>query len=106
MANERKIDLGDGYWLINDPYCCWISQESVYQDGKNKGKTYLKRVSGYHNRVEDAVISFVNKSVRTKKADSIETLIEEIKSLKSLVKSLNWHLRGGDDDEAIHGGDE
>lgn len=92
MSDDRKIRLGGGYWLYSDKYCCWIMQECVTQKGKNIGKTYTKRVSGYFAKVEDALESLVDRHSREISANSINTLIKEIKSLKSLIKEIGENL--------------
>lgn len=94
MTNEkeRKIKLGGGYWLANDKYCCWIEKEYVTKEGKNKGKTYLKRVSGYHSRLEDALESFCDRHSREINAKSVNNLIKEIKSLKSLINGFKENI--------------
>lgn len=92
QEKERKIKLGGGFWLISDPYCCWISKEYIYKEGKHKGETYLKRVSGYTSKVEDALESLVDRHSREINANSINTLIKEIKSLKSLIKQIGENL--------------
>ena len=79
---ERKIDIGGGYWLVRDPFCCWVVRK-----GKTKtGKTYEKRVSGYCATIEDALTSFSVHHTREIDARSIKVLIKEIQSLKSAVK--------------------
>ena len=95
MSNndERKIRLGGGFWLINDKYCCWICKEYVYQDGKHKGETYLKRVSGYNAKVEDALEDAIDRHTREINAKSINTLIHEIKSLKATVRRLSENIK-------------
>ena len=92
MSDDRQIKLGGGYWLCSDQYCCWISKEYVTKDGKNAGKTYLKRYSGYCNNIEDALESVVNKHGREINARSINNLIGEIKSLKTLIKQIGENL--------------
>lgn len=89
---ERKIKLGGGYWLCNDAYCCWIAKEVRTEKGKNPGKTYLRRVSGYTSRIEDALVSFTDSHSREINARSINMLIKEIKSLKSLIKVIGEDL--------------
>lgn len=92
MSDDRKIKLGGGYWLCSDNYCCWIIQECQTKKGKNIGKTYTKRVSGYTAKVEDALESLVDRHTREINATSINNLIKEIKSLKSLVKEIGENL--------------
>lgn len=94
MSQERKISLGGGYYLMSDPQCCWIAKKHTTKEGKVK----MDRVSGYKANVEDALESLFNRDTRTFHAKSIKALIKEIKSLKSLVKQMNWNL-GGEDDE-------
>lgn len=93
MSDDRKIKLGGGYWLCSDPYCCWICKEYVTQNGKHKGETYLKRVSGYTSKLEDALEDVLDRHSRTINANSVNTLIKEIKSLKSLVKEIGENLK-------------
>ena len=88
MSDERKINLGGGYWLCSDQFCCWISKEYVTKDGKNKGKKYLRRYSGYVSNVEDALESVVDRYTREVNAKSINTLIKEIKTLKTEIRAL------------------
>ena len=85
---ERKIKLGGGYWLCSDQYCCWISKEYTTKEGKNAGKTYLRRYSGYVSNVEDALESVVDRYTREVNAKSINTLIKEIKTLKTEIKAM------------------
>lgn len=92
MSDEREIRLGGGYLLKSDKYCCWIVQECVTKEGKNKGKVYTKRVSGYCAKVEDALESLVDRHSREINANSINTLIKEIKSLKSLIREIGENL--------------
>lgn len=88
IDTDRKISLGGGYWLVNDSNCCWIEKEYVYKTGKRAGEKYLKRVSGYTARVEDALVSFCDGHTREFNARSVNSLIKEIKSLKSLIKQF------------------
>lgn len=93
MSDDRRIKLGGGYWLMSDKYCCWIEKECVTQKGKNIGKTYMRRVSGYNARIEDALEGVVDRHSREINANSINTLIKEIKSLKTLVKQMGENLK-------------
>lgn len=88
MSDERKIKLGGGYWLCSDQYCCWISKECVAKSGKNKGKTYLRRYSGYNTNVEDALQDVVDRHAREVNSKSISSLIKEIKTLKTEIRAL------------------
>ena len=92
QEKDRKIKLGGGYWLVSDKYWCWIMQECVTKEGKNKGKVYHKRVSGYCAKIEDALESLCDRHSREISANSINTLIKEIKSLKSLIKEIGENL--------------
>ena len=85
--SDKKMSIGGGYWLFRDSYCCWICQERVHEKGKRKGEKYLVRVSGYTKIVEDALIGMIDRHIREIDAESINILIDEIKSLKSGVKS-------------------
>ena len=92
MSDDRHIKLGGGYWLCSDQYCCWIAKEYVTKEGKNAGKTYLKRYSGYTSNIEDALESVVNRYGREINARSVNSLISEIKSLKTLIKQIGENL--------------
>ena len=92
--SEKKIHIGGDYWLYRDAYCCWICQECTHEKGKHKGEKYMLRVSGYTATVEDALISLLDRHIREIDAESINTLIDEIKSLKSSV--MSWaKMKGG-----------
>ena len=93
MSDDRKIKLGGGFWLVNDPYCCWICKEYTYKEGKHKGETYLKRVSGYTSKIEDALESVCDRHSREINATSVNSLIKEIKSLKSLIKQIGENVK-------------
>ena len=83
---ERRIDIGGGYWLVRDSFCCWIEQETKTKKGKEPGKIVYKRVSGYCADVQDCLMSFVISHTREIDARSIKVLIKEITALKSAVK--------------------
>ena len=85
--SEKKIYIGGGYWLFRDSYCCWICEEATVEKGKNKGKKYMRRVSGYTATVEDALIGYLDRYTREIDAETIKVLADEIKSLKSAVRS-------------------
>ena len=78
---ERKTDIGGGYYLMRDSFCCWIVQEMTTE----KGKKWDKRVSGYCANVQDALTSFSASHSREIDARSIKVLIKEINALKSAV---------------------
>ena len=102
---ERRTDIGGGYWLVRDPFCCWIEKEYKHQKGSNIGKTYLKRVGGYCANVEDALTSFVNHHTREIDARSIKVLIKEIIALKSAVKVWARAIDGGQDGQDLNSKD-
>ena len=91
MSDERKIKLGGGYWLCSDQYCCWISKEYTTKEGK----TYLRRYSGYSSNVEDALQGVVDRHTREIYAKSINTLIKEIKSLKTEIRKIIGEVNNG-----------
>jgi len=91
--DERKIKLGGGYWLVNDPYCYWIAKEYEYKKGKHIGEIYLKRVSGYTANITDALEGFCESHIREIEARSVKTLIKEVKSLKTLVKGFREQIK-------------
>lgn len=82
MGDDRQIKLGGGFWLCSDQYCCWISKECVYKEGKNAGKVYLRRYSGYSTNIEDALQSVVDRYAKEVNAKSINTLSMKLKGLK------------------------
>ena len=94
MSDDRKIKLGGGYWLCNDQFCCWISKEYTTKEGKNKGKTYLRRCTGYSNNIEDALESFVDNATKEINAKSINNLIKEIKTLKTEIRAMTGEYNG------------
>lgn len=91
---EKRTDIGGGYWLVRDPYCCWIEKEKKTEKGKSPGKLIYKRVGGYCANVEDALTSFVNHHTREIDARSIKVLIKEITALKSSVKEWARAIEG------------
>ena len=81
MPKEIMTEIGGGYLLVRDRFCCWILKEMTTKQGKK----YRKRVSGYHSCVEDALMSVYNTHTREIDARSIKVLINEIKALKTAV---------------------
>ena len=93
MSEDRKRELGHGYWLCNDPYCYWICKEYEYKQGKHKGETYIKRITGYYPTIQLAFKGLSDRHTREIESESIETLIEEIKSFNSLLIELTENLK-------------
>ena len=87
-TTERKLNLGNGYWLCNDPYCWWIMKEYEYKEGKNKGKTYLKNITGYHISAENAFLWLSEYHTRGFDTKSIKVLIKEIKSTRAMIERM------------------
>ena len=88
---DRKTDIGGGYFLMRDSFCCWVVQEKKTK----QGKPYDKRVSGYCANVEDALTSFCSHHTREIDARSIKVLIKEIIALKTAVKEWAEAIEGG-----------
>ena len=95
MEKEKRTHIGGGYWLVRDSFCCWIMQERTSKNGKK----YAARVSGFTANVEDALESAVNLNLRGIDAESIKVLIDEIKSLKSIVRALSGVIKQQEDNE-------
>lgn len=93
MSEDRKIKLGHGYWLFSDPYCYWICKEYERKKGKNVGDPYLKRVTGYYPTIQMTLEGLSDRHMREIESKSINTLIKEIKSLKTLIKDLTENLK-------------
>ena len=79
---DRKTDIGGGYYLMRDQFCCWVIREIPTKSGNIR----RKRVSGYCATVEDALTSLCNSHTREIDARSIKVLIKEIQALKTAVK--------------------
>lgn len=90
---ERKLSLGQGYWLYNDKYSWWICKEYFHQTGKNKDKPYLKNLTGYHTTVENAFLALSEAHIRMFNTNSIKSLIREVKALKSLITELIGNVK-------------
>lgn len=93
MSEDRKIKLGHGYWLYSDPYCYWICKEYEYKQGKHIGETYIKRITGYYPTIQMTFEGLSARHTREIESKSINTLIKEIKSLKTLIKDLTENLK-------------
>lgn len=87
MNREKRMDIGGGYTLVRDPYCCWIEAKHIVTKGKHEGNEVIRRVSGYHPTVESALLSLSDVRLRKIDAESIQSLIDEIKTLKSNVQA-------------------
>lgn len=83
--NTREIPLGNGYFLINDPYCWWIEKEYI---SKKNGKPQRKNLTMYNISVENAFESLSDYHIKAFDTKSIKSLIKEIKSLKKEIKEM------------------
>ena len=92
-TKERKLSLGQGYWLCNDQYSWWISKEYFHKKGKNLDKPYMKNLTGYHISVENAFLALSEAHTRMFNTQSIKSLIKEVKSLKSLITELTENIK-------------
>ena len=92
-SKERKLSLGQGYWLYNDKYSWWICKEYFHKKGKNQDKPYLKNLTGYHISVENAFLALSEQHIRMFNTQSIKSLIKEVKSLKSLITELIGNVK-------------
>jgi hypothetical protein len=81
-----KIKLDDKHYLNSDEYCYWITVEVITQDGKNAGKPYEKRCSGYTATFEQAVDSFIEKKIKASQIEDFKKLVKTIKDLKKEVR--------------------
>ena len=91
---EYRTDIGGGYWLVRDRFCCWIMKDMVSKEGK----AWQKRVSGYHADPYDALMSVYKSHTREIDARSIKVLIDEIKALKTAVKEWADAIEGKNND--------
>ena len=94
-VSERKINLGNGYTLCNDPYCYWITKDYVYESGKNKGKVYSKNITGYHSTIENAFFRLSEYHTRQFDTKSINMLIREVRRLKQTISDLIKEIDNG-----------
>lgn len=86
--NERKLKLGNGYWLCNDPYCWWIEKEYVFKEGKHKGETFRKNITGWCVSAENAFEGLSDYHTKAFDTKSIKVLIKEIKSTRAMLKKM------------------
>ena len=82
-----KIRLGDKYWLNSDPHCYWITVDVVTENGKNAGKVYERRVSGYTPTFEQCVDTFIDYHLTDSQISDFKKLKKEIADLKKEVRS-------------------
>lgn len=88
----REIPLGNGYYLINDPYCWWIEKEYI---SKKTGKPQRKNLTMYNISVENAFESLTDYHIKAFDTKSITRLIKEIKTLKKEIREMigEYHER-------------
>lgn len=96
MNKEKRTEIGGGYRLVRDPYCCWVEEKRTVLEGKHKGETYYVRVSGYTTTIERAVLGLSERLTRDFDAESIKVLTDEIKSLKSSVRAWAEEIKKAD----------
>jgi hypothetical protein len=75
-----KVKLDKRHTLISDQYCCWIEQT---RHAEKTGKDYQVRVSGYCGTIEQALESYIDKSLLGSDAESAAELLGAVKDLKA-----------------------
>lgn len=80
-----KVKLDERHTLISDQYCCWIEQT---RHSDKKGTDYQVRVSGYCGTVDQALESYIDKSLLGSDVDSAKGLLAAIKDLKRCVAGM------------------
>ena len=98
---EKRTDIGGGYYLVRDPYCCWVIREITTKNGTKREK----RVSGYCADIQDALTSLYVHHTREIDARSIKVLINEIKALKTAVTRWAEAIEGGQNGQDINSKD-
>ena len=81
-----KVKLDDKHYLNSDEFSYWITVEVVTKNGKNAGKVYEKRCSGYTRTFSEAVDSFIEKKIKAAQIDDFKKLVKTINDLKKEVK--------------------
>lgn len=96
-----QIELCDGKYILNsDNYCFWMEQLIVPEKPKKNNearKPYKVRCSGYHQTIEGALESFVNRKVGASAADTASKLIKEMKLIRKEVKQIGEELEAKHD---------
>lgn len=86
-AKNVKIKLDDTHFLNSDSYCYWVTCLVQPGEDSRKKKPYEIRVSGYLPTFEQAVESFINNSVNSSMATSLNKLKKDIENLKKEVRA-------------------
>lgn len=81
----REIPLGNGYYLINDPYCWWIEKEYI---SSKTGKPQRKNLTMYNISVENAFESLTDYHRKAFDTKSMKVLIKEIKSTRAMIEKM------------------
>ena len=88
-----KIKLDDKHFLNSDPQCYWISCKGEVEKGKNAGKVYERRVSGYVATFEQVMESYIENRIRSLECEKLSELKKEIQNLKKTVKGWKGALK-------------
>lgn len=83
-----KIQVGK-YTLRSDRYCMWVDEEYVIEDGKHKGETDTRRAAGYCTSFTRLLEDFRQKKACGIDAESLEELIEVLRTTFEDMDALN-----------------
>ena len=92
-----RIKLDDKQWLNSDTYSCWITRETINKNGK---KT-VRNMSGYYPTFEGAVVSYIEKRIKSSEADKISKLKNELKELKAEVRGWKKEYEENNHSEGV-----
>lgn len=82
-----EIDCGK-YILKSDPQCMWIEVKVTAEKGKNAGKEYTRRVSGYCGNFAHLLENFAEHRTRESNATTIQELLKDLTVIEKELKEI------------------
>ena len=83
------------YTLKSDKFCAWIEEEVKIKEGKRKGETETRRVTGYFRNFEQLLNDFLETNTKDSDAKALEEVIKEIeKAAKDAKKIIREAIKG------------
>lgn len=93
-----EVKIGK-YTLKSDYLSAWIEEEFVIQEGKNKGKTTQRRVTGYFRDLGLLLDDFIDTKAKDNDAEDmtqalaeIETALKDAKKIARAAVKEDFHI--------------
>lgn len=84
------------YTIKSDKFCAWVEEEAKIKDGKRKGETETRRVTGYFRNFEQVLDDFIETKVKGSDAKSVEEVLKILDRATKDAKRIVREAKKGD----------